>query len=365
MILLVAFCIVVSIQIFFYLFLFGKFAFSTSKKGNFNNLPISLIVCAKNEVSNLKKNFPFIASQNYKQLEIVLIDDASNDGTLQLMNSFKKNYQNLNIQVVAISKKDSGGKKYALSEGIKKASHDLLILTDADCAPSSIEWIREMGSHFSKDKSVVLGYGAYKKIKNSFINKLIRFETLLTAIQYFSFAKINKAYMGVGRNIAYKKKEFIKNKGFTEHDHIISGDDDLFISQIAGSNNIATCFSEQSFTISEPKIKFNNWIKQKRRHISTSYHYKFYHKISLGLFYISQILFWILALTLLVLKINVPLVLLIILIRIIVWYITIINSAKKLDEKDLIIFAPLYEISIIFIQLYIFIRNIISPPKYW
>ncbi len=365
MILLEAFCIVVIIQIFFYLFLFGKFAVSTSEKGNFRNIPVSLIICAKNEINSLKKNFSSIAAQNYKKLEIVLVDDASNDGTLQLMNKFLKDYENLNIQIISISKEDSCGKKHALSEGILKSSHDLLILTDADCAPSSKDWILDMVSHITEEKSVVLGYGAYKKIKNSFLNKLIRFETLLTAIQYFSYAKYGKAYMGVGRNIAYKKEEFIKAKGFSEHEQIISGDDDLFVSQIARSNNIATCYTKQSFTISEPKIKFNSWIKQKRRHISTSNHYKFYHKISLGLFYISQLLFWVLAFTLLVLKINATLVLSIILIRFIVWHFTIISSAKKLDEKDLIIFAPLYEISIIFIQLYIFIRNIISPPKFW
>jgi len=365
MILLVAFCIVVFVQIFFYIFLFGKFAFSTSERVNFNNVPVSLIICAKNEINNLKKNFSLITAQNYKQLEIVLVDDASNDGTLQLMNKFLKDYGNLNIQTISISKEESCGKKHALSEGILKSSHDLLILTDADCAPTSKDWIRDMVSHFTEERSVVLGYGAYKKIKKSFLNKLIRFETLLTAIQYFSYAKMNKAYMGVGRNIAYKKEEFIKAKGFTQHDQVISGDDDLFISQIARSNNIAVCYSKQSFTISEPKIKFNSWIKQKRRHISTSSHYKSYHKVSLGLFYISQILFWVLAFTLLVLRINIPLVFSIILIRFFVWYFTIISSAKKLDEKDLIIFAPLYEISIIFIQLYLFIRNIISPPKYW
>ncbi len=342
MILLVAFCLVVFIQIFFYLFLFGKFTNSSTVKGNLYKQPVSLIICAKNEESNLKTNFPLFAAQNYKQLEIVLIDDASNDSTLELMKQFKKRYDNLTIQIISISPQESSGKKYALSKGIKKASNDALILTDADCFPNSKEWVREISAHFSKDNSVVLGYGAYKKIKKSFINKLIRFETLLTAIQYFSYAKMNKAYMGVGRNIAYNKKEFIKANGFSGHSHIISGDDDLFISQITTSNNIAICYSKKSFTISEPEIKFNSWIKQKRRHISTSYHYKLYHKILLGLYYISQLLFWVLALTLLVLKTYIPFLLFLILIRFIVWYYTIINSAKKLDEKDLIIFAPLY-----------------------
>ena len=61
------------------------------------------------------------------------------------------------------------------------------------------ELIKEMISRFSTETSLVLGYGAYKKIKGSFLNKLIRFETMLTALQYFSYAIDGKAYMGVGQ----------------------------------------------------------------------------------------------------------------------------------------------------------------------
>ena len=52
---------------------------------------------------------------------------------------------------------------------------------------------------------VVLGYGAYKKYPG-FLNKLIRFETFHTALQYFSYALAGKPYMGVGRNLSYRKE---------------------------------------------------------------------------------------------------------------------------------------------------------------
>jgi len=365
MFLLIAFSIVVFIQIIFYLFLFGNFSFSKNENKVYKPLALSLIICAKNEESNLRNNFPIIARQNYEDLEIVLVDDASQDKSLEAMQEFKKIYSNLVIQIISISQSESSGKKHALSKGINAAKNDFLILTDADCFPVNKNWIKEMSSYFSKDKSVVLGYGAYQKINNSFLNKLIRFETLLTAIQYFSYAKIGKAYMGVGRNIAYKKEEFIKAEGFSKHNHIISGDDDLFINQIATEKNIAVCYSEQSFTMSNPETKLKNWIKQKRRHISTSNHYRGFHKFTLVLFYFSQLLFWSLAITLIILNNYLFVVLSIILLRFLITYFILFLSAKRLNEKDLIIFAPLYEISIIFIQLYIFIRNIISPPKYW
>jgi len=361
----ITFCVVVIIQIFIYFFLFGKFAFSKQDYKNYKHFPISILICAKNEESNLKKNLSSIASQNYDDLEIVLIDDASSDGSLEVMHQFKNINHSINIQIISISPSNSKGKKYALSKGIQAAKNDFLILTDADCSPVNNSWVREMSSHFSKNRSVVLGYGAYRKINSSFLNKLIRFETLLTAVQYFSFAQIGKAYMGVGRNIAYKKEEFIKAHGFSKHEHILSGDDDLFISQIATKHNTAICYTKQSFTISEPETKLKTWIYQKRRHISTSTHYKYFHKITLGIFYLSQLLFWVLAFIMILLNIQVTLTLILILLRFSIWYMIIIKSTQKLNEKDLIIFAPLYEISIIFIQLYIFIRNIISSPKNW
>ncbi len=146
---------------------------------------------------------------------------------------------------------------------------------------------------------------------------------------------------------------------------VISGDDDLFINAVATAQNTEICISKDSFTVSEPKTNFKDWIHQKRRHITTASHYKKSNKLLLGLFYISQFLFWILPIILFFLNYNLSLVILLIFIRMIVWYPVIIKSANKLDEKDLLRYAPIYEISIIFIQLYIFLKNKIAPPNHW
>jgi len=367
MLLFITFCIIVGIQIFFYLFLFGAFSFSKVKNGIATSFPVSIVICAKNEEVNLQKFLPKIASQKYTSFEIILVDDASSDNSLSVMLDFKKNFSSnkISIQIISIDEKSSKGKKAALTLGIKSSQYDYILLTDADCYPVSNYWIQEMHAYFTNQKTIVLGYGAYRKIEKSFLNKIIRFETLLTAIQYFSYAKIGKPYMGVGRNIAYHKKEFMDIDGFKDHEHIHSGDDDLFINQIANFNNTSICFKKDSFTISEPKIDFKEWIHQKRRHITTSSHYKGLHKFLLGLFYLTQISFWVFSILLLALQINVALTLSLIFCRWVIWYLVISKSAIKLNEKDLVSFAPIFEISIIFIQLFIFIKNIISPPKHW
>lgn len=359
------FVFVVCIQVIFYIFIFGRFAFLKSKKGNTSNIPISVIVCAKNEAENLKKFLPSIISQNYPSFEIILINDASIDKTLKVMESFARKHDNIKIVNVKNIEAFWGNKKYALTLGIKVAKHNHLLFTDADCKPVSEHWISEMCSHFDDTKTIVLGYGAYKRIKKSFLNKLIRFETLMAAIQYFSFAKIGLPYMGVGRNLAYNKSEFFSANGFISHMNVRSGDDDLFINQIANTKNTTICFSKESVTKSIPETTFKDWFNQKRRHISTASYYKLKHKILLTSLYISQLFFWIFSIILLTITFKWQIVLSLFLFRFIIQYIIIGFSTKKIGEKDTLIFLPFLEIFLIITQLTIFINNLISKPNHW
>jgi glycosyltransferase involved in cell wall biosynthesis len=359
------FLFVVCIQVIFYVFFFGKFAFLKSKKGCSSNIPISVIICAKNEAKNLKKFLPSIISQVYPNFEIILINDASTDKTLKVMESFASKHDTIKIVNVKNIEAFWGNKKYALTLGIKVAKYDYLLFTDADCKPVSEHWISEMSSHFNDTKTIVLGYGAYKKVKKSLLNKLIRFETLMTAIHYFSFAKIGLPYMGVGRNLAYKKSEFFNANGFINHMNIRSGDDDLFINQVANTNNSSICFSQESFTKSIPETRFKDWLNQKRRHVSTANYYKLKHKILLGSLYTSQLFFWVLATILLIATFKCQIVLTLFLLRLIIQYTIVGFSTKKFGEKDILLFLPFLEIFLIITQLTIFINNLISKPNHW
>ncbi len=363
-ILLYVFIGTIFIQFLFYGFLFLKFTYAKTKNISKKNIPISIIICAKNEADNLKTFLPSIVNQDYPNFQIVLINDASNDNTLEIMNTFQKQHNNIKIVDVENNEAFWGSKKYALTLGIKASNHEHLLFTDADCRPLSKYWITEMTKHFEDKKSIVLGYGAYKR-SNSFLNKLIRFETLMTAVQYFSYAKSGIPYMGVGRNLAYQKNEFFKANGFINHMQVRSGDDDLFINQVANSKNTTICFTKSSFTESLPKTSFKTWITQKRRHISASKYYKSKHKLLLGLFYSSQLLFWVLAILLLSFSFQLEIVLGLIVLRLTIQLVSLIPSARKLNELDTIIILPILELFLIFTQLVIFSSNIISKQNHW
>ncbi|MCF6346921.1 MAG: glycosyltransferase [Flavobacteriaceae bacterium] len=359
------FVISVTIQLLYYLFLFGKFSFSNQQKITPKAIPVSIIICAKNEAENLNENLTSILTQNYPNFEVIVVNDASTDNTISILNTFKNDYLNLKIVDIKPTPEYRGNKKNAATKGIEMTTNEHLLFTDADCKPNSKNWIIEMTSQFTEDKTIILGYGSYQKIKNSLLNKLIRFETLLTAVQYFSYAKIGIPYMGVGRNLAYTKNVFNKANGFSNHAHIQSGDDDLLINQIANKKNTAICFSKTSFTISKPKKTFTKWFKQKRRHLTTANHYNPIHQFLLGLFYLSQFLFWILAIILLVLSFKWQLVTILLIIRLTTQYIILGNSAKKLCEKDLIIFFPILDFILVISQFGVYLSNLISKPTSW
>lgn len=359
------FIVIVAIQLFYYLIIFGKFAFAKAQKSTPKRISISVIVCAKNEAENVAKYIPLLAEQNYPDFEIILIDDASSDDTLALFESFEKQYSNIRLVKVKNNEAFWGNKKYALTLGIKSAKKDYLLFTDADCYPTSKNWIAAMSSQFTMQKTIVLGYGAYEKIAGSFLNKIIRFETVLTAVQYFSWAKLGHPYMGIGRNLAYKKEVFFNVNGFISHIQIRSGDDDLFINQAANAKNTAISYIPESFTYSKPKTTFKEWFIQKRRHVATANYYKKFDKFQLVLFYCSQLLFILLSILLLAFQFQWILVLSIIALRYLVAWVVVGFSAGKLKENDLKFWFPIVEIVLIFAQINIFITNIFSKPVHW
>src|SRR6476469_6141680 len=287
------FCAVILIQLYYYIFVFRKLAdFQPKTKYVSQEYPISVIICARDEAHNLTKNLPGILVQDYKTThEIIVVNDNSSDETKYLLEEFRKSFKNLNPVLLTQEAKGIPGKKFPLSMGIKSSKYEIVLLTDADCVPSSEFWMQKMQNGFGEETQIVLGYGAYYKLPG-ILNKLIRFETFHTALQYLSFALAGKPYMGVGRNLAYKKDLFFKNKGFSAINHIPGGDDDLFINMVANKKNTAIVIEKDAHTLSEAAPTWSIWQKQKFRHYTTSKYYKAKHKFLLGLYSLAQVLLY-------------------------------------------------------------------------
>jgi len=325
--------------------------------------PISIIVCAKNEFNNLKNKLPGFLNQDYPNYEVIVVNDQSVDDTAILLKEFEKHYPNLVVVTIEKHIKKRLGKKLALTLGIKTAKHEYLLLTDADCLPNSKNWAMQMCSNYNS-ADIILGYGGYEK-KKGLLNKLIRFDTFNVAQQYLSYALAGHTYMGVGRNMAYKKSLFFENKGFANHLHIASGDDDLFIQEIASKNNVSIEINEQAHTTSTVIENWREWAYQKRRHITTAPLYKTKFKVLLALYPYAQFLFWTTLLLLFLLKASLQYCTILLGVKVFLSYLVNYKSMKDLKVMDLYWIHPVYEIVYLCIQGIFVLLNIISKPKKW
>jgi len=256
-------------------------------------IPVSVVISARNESKNLTEYLPSILEQNYPDFEVVLVNDCSFDDSEDVLKDMQKQYPHLKVVTITEHDRFKTGKKFALTLGIKAAKNEHLLFTDADCKPASEHWIAYMASCFTDDKQIVLGYSPYYK-KSGFLNGMIRFETLRTAINYLSAALNGNPYMGIGRNLAYTKTLFFSNKGFASHMHILAGDDDLFVNQNATSTNTAIEIHPDSFMYTEAKSSFGALYRQKKRHMGVGKAYKNSHRRMISFEVMSGLLFYLL-----------------------------------------------------------------------
>ena len=368
-ILLVVFCVFAvsaAIQIFYYLFYYLSLNYKRPAEQKTNKEPVSVIICARNEAENLEKFLPSVLEQDYPDFEVIVVNDCSEDNSYDILATYLKQYPNLRISTVNRDPKFTHNKKFAQFIGIKAAKNELLLFTDADCQPESNKWIEGMASNFDDKTNFVLGYGGYFR-KNGLMNRYIRYDTIIIAMQYLGMAIRGVPYMGVGRNMAYRRSVFFKNKGFGAFNHIISGDDDLLVNTLGNRQNTKVELRRNTFTRSVPAPTLNAWITQKKRHLTTAPYYKFRDKFLLITEPLTRVIFIAAFIVLLSFLFWWPYVLGVFVLRMIIQITVFSLILKKFNEPGMLgylltfdIFSPLFN-SIIFISN----NRLISGKNKW
>ncbi len=291
--------------------------------------PVSVIVCARNEAYNLCAYLPKLLEQDYPQFEVIVVDDGSQDNTHDVLEQYQLHYPHLHTTFVPQQARVRSTKKLALTLAIKAAKYDYLVLTDADCCPESNQWLNNICSNFTGNTEIVLGFGAYFRQKG-FLNKVIAYDTLFNGLLYLGMALSRHPYMGVGRNLAYRKETFLTHKGFAGTLGQRAGDDDLFINKVATRHNTNVAINSNSVTWSVPKQSFKQWFQQKERHLGVAPQYRFDTKCRLTLEPVTRALFYAAAIAVCILS---PLLFKIIAIAMLIlrfcWQITIINVSAN------------------------------------
>lgn len=358
----VAACIV---QLLYYLLVFSRLAYSRERHYEPDDYPpVSIVICAKNEAENLKKNLKVVLIQNYPKFEVIIVNDQSTDNTVEMLAEYFDRNENLRLLNIKPGVKPLAGKKFALKTGIENAQYDIIVVTDADCKPVSAHWLEHLIGSYLSDTTFVLGYSPFFK-EPTFLNKMIRYENVMTAMQYLSFARAGMPYMGVGRNMTFRKKAFMNWNGYAKSKNVPTGDDDLLVNALATGRNTDICLHKDSFVFTEAKTTWRDWLRQKIRHSGSGRFYKLHHSFFLFVFALSNFLFYT---SLIVLCIK-PFILPVALISwAIVWLVKyLVTSAinNKLQQTDLskwfIIMDPFYVIYL----LVIFMLSLTTSNKTW
>lgn len=343
----IIFIVCVAVQLLYWLGVFSGLAFYDPPENHritasIESEGVSVIICAHNELPNLKNLIPRLSEQDYPLFEVIIVDDRSTDGTEAWFRGQEVALPNFNLVSVSDVPQGYNPKKYALTEGIKNARYELLVLTDADCLPVSNNWIGEIAARYNKHTDIVLGYSGYQKTAG-LLNKLIRYETLVTGIQYLSRALRRRPYMGVGRNLSYRKSFFNQMGGLDEIIDITGGDDDLMVNKNAHRNNTAVCLTPGSVIMSVPKTSWRAYFRQKVRHLSVGRFYRTDSKLLLGIFSLSHIIFWSSLVSLLITQTLVYWVAAGFLLRQLALSWVVGRSARKLDERINTFYVPLLD----------------------
>jgi len=332
-----------AIQLFYWLYFFVRLAYYQPKpfEAVASKNSVSVIICARDEAENLKKNLHHFLNQNYRSFEIIVVNDNSSDETEEVLLEIQKKNPKLRIER---SKHSSlPGKKLALLQGIEASHYDIILLSDADCRPDGPNWIRLMqGALLQGQAEIGLGYSPYRQ-RPGWLNRFIRFEAVYTATQYLSFALAGHPYMGVGRNLIYTKSVFQRQDGFKRHLDLMSGDDDLFVNQAAQDNNTTIILDGASFVYTEPKRTWRSYYYQKRRHLTTGRRYRAAHQLLLGALSASHAAHYLAGITLLLSGGHAMLVFLIYLVRMGVVVFLYHRIMRQLRDPSLWKWVPLLD----------------------
>ena len=326
--------------------------------------PVSLIIAARDEEQNLRKNLLQWLEQDHHAFEVIVVNDCSFDNSIYLLKDYQRRFPHLQIINLEESAIFKGGKKQALFLAIKGAQFERLIFTDADCRPASKDWLALMNAQFDDQKEIVLGMGSYEKSKG-LLNYLIRMDTVQIAIQYLGAASRKFPYMGVGRNLGYKKNLYLEHGGFRKHIDLPWGDDDLLINEMANGKNTALCLIPEAQTVSKPKKTFGKWFRQKRRHMTTSQRYKAGTRLVISLKPLRMLLYYPALLT----GLFIPALTNSFIISASIMYLAHIMMLHLLKTKigkvDKFFVFPLTEIALFVLNILIYVSVWTKKPKNW
>lgn len=346
---LIVFGVITLIQLVFYYVIYGRFAFHRKKASlGFRDIPVSVVIVVRDDAAQLLQTLPYLLEQQYSFFEIVVVNDRSRDEySLQAIQEYKERYPNIKIVDLSTAVSTSRGKKMAISMGIKCATYEHILLTSPNSIPASKQWLATIAQNFQFQKRIVLGYSTFTKKRTPY-SHFLHYDNMVGAMQYFSHALLRSTYRGDLNNVGFVRQLFYQQKGFIAYNHLLYGEEDIFIHRASTTNNTAIEFAPDATMVRQHVPQYRYWRLHKISLFFTRKYNSFKNRCLLSLYELTNLLFYVALAFAIVVSLHQPLALYITLgialVRIISMYVVMGISAKKLQETQIIPQILFYDI---------------------
>ena len=237
------------------------------------SVKISVVIAFRNEISDLDILLVLLLSQNYPEesYEVILVNDHSEDGSDGLVQKFCDQHRNFRLLHNDASET---GKKSAIMKGVRNATYDLIVTTDADCSLRE-NWLTAIAQAYQeKDADLIVGLVDMVST-DSFFGRFQEIEFLsLVAAGAGAIAAERPIYCN-GACLAYRKSAFL---AFTDpmKQKIPSGEDTLFMHELKrkSGKRIVLAKSVQAIATTRGASTFKDFFQQRKRWISKAPYYR-------------------------------------------------------------------------------------------
>lgn len=244
---------------------------STVSEGDYPS--VSVVLVAHNEAEQLKKTLPYLLEQDYPDYEVVVVNYLSTDETPFVLRVCSENYPILKPVVIKNDVNMFQGRKYPVSIGIKSATKDIILLTEADSLPASFNWIKEMIRGYMHGASMVIG-NACPNQEKTVLNAFEQYDILTQNASCLGMALAGNPYTATSRNLSFRRDFFFNKGAFIPLYNIPVGGEELFVNHNANKSNTTIVVSDDSSMSFDAPADFAQWHQDRWQRAASSRNFK-------------------------------------------------------------------------------------------
>ncbi len=229
-------------------------------------MPLSIIICARNEEKNITLCLRSILKQDYvlRKVQLILINDASTDETVLRAESILKG-SDLNYKI--ITNPEHIGKKQSIITAMQQVSNAVVVLHDADTFTISPKWLQSISDLYQQSQPDMIIAPIGIANNTGLLWALQAIETKVLALFAAGSAFYKLPFLCNGANLIFTKAIFEKTGSFQSHLNVASGDDILFLEAVKKIPDAKILYlkSKDALVYTYPAFSFSQLLNQKVR----------------------------------------------------------------------------------------------------